>query len=74
MWETHVSSVCVPCEPATTDFAGEPADLNCDGVTDVLDLAVFNALYTAGNPAVDFDATGTVDGFDALYYTNLMQK
>ena len=46
----------------------ENANLNFDGGVDVLDMALFNDLYSTGARRVDMNVDGTTDATDAILY------
>ena len=50
------------------------ADLNGDGVLDVLDFVKFQELYLAQDPAVDCNDDGAFDILDYVCYQNLFQS
>lgn len=50
-----------------------PADLDMDGATTINDFLVFQNLFDAGDPSVDFHEDGRLDVFDFLAFFNQFQ-
>ncbi len=48
-----------------------PADLNGDGVLDVLDFFAFIVFFNAGDPAADLDNNGSIDVLDFFTFITL---
>ena len=53
---------------------GCAADINGDGVLDVLDFVAFQNAWQAQDPIADCDASGTWDILDFVCYQNLFQQ
>lgn len=50
-------------------FGGCPADLDCNGILDLLDIGLFVDYFTFGDPTVDFDFNGVLDLVDITTFT-----
>lgn len=53
---------------------GDPADLNEDGVVDLLDFVDFQLLVHTGNPGADFNLDQKVDVFDFIAFQSAAWK
>ncbi len=74
-WESTVASICVETGPCTTtDSLSQPADYNCDGVSDTLDALIFADLISKGSKAADLNGTGTIDAGDLAAFEARMAK
>jgi len=54
--------------------AGDPADLNNDGVLNILDLIEFQNLFKSGSPTADWNDDGVLDVLDFLAYLDDFQN
>jgi hypothetical protein len=48
-----------------------PADLNCDGALDILDVVAFQILWTEGDPGADCDGNGAFSVLDFVCFQQL---
>jgi enterochelin esterase-like enzyme len=55
-WDFYLDALATPC--------GQPADVNCSGVVDAVDLATVLAAWGPGYGVADINGSGTVDGVD----------
>ena len=73
-WQSYVSRVCVPCEPPSSESLSQPADYNCDGMSDTLDALIFADLISKGSKAADLNGSGTIDAGDLAAFEARMAK
>jgi len=73
LWLAHGKSEPVTMATATLDLAGCAADVNGDGVLNVLDFVAFQIAWQAQTPEGDCDANGIYNVLDFVCYQQLYQ-